>query len=132
MSMVNRTFLLSHSKYHKDNFNFIIKTFLDYPINFIFETINLRLRSLLKHKILKLRKLTSTIKQFRGLPSLFLPCIYNKFKSIVKNHNVKLSFFSLNKFDRIIKAQKDVLSHDSKKNIVYKIKCKNCNASYVG
>ena len=42
-----------------------------------------------------------------------------------------LSFFSLNKLDRIIKAQKDVLSHDSKKNIVYKIKCKNCNA-YVG
>jgi len=49
--MVDRTFLLSHLKYHRDNFNFIIKTFLnnDYFINFIFDTINLRLRSLLKH-----------------------------------------------------------------------------------
>jgi len=43
MKMVDRTFLLSHPKYYRDNFNFIIKTFLDnnYPINLIFETINL-------------------------------------------------------------------------------------------
>ena len=30
-----------------------------------------------------------------------------------------------------IKAQKDILSHESKKNIGYKINCKNCNTSYV-
>ncbi|KYN35802.1 hypothetical protein ALC56_09854 [Trachymyrmex septentrionalis] len=44
MSMVNRTFLLSHSKYHRNNFNFIIKTFLDndYPINFIFDQFTIK------------------------------------------------------------------------------------------
>jgi len=52
--------------------------------------------------------------------------------NITKNLNVRLSFFSLNKLDRIIKVQKDVLPYDSKKNVVYKINCKNCNASYVG
>ncbi|KYN22890.1 hypothetical protein ALC57_04673 [Trachymyrmex cornetzi] len=55
MNMVDRAFLLSHPKYHTDNFKFIIKTFLDnnYPLNFIFDTINLRLRSLLKRKTLE-------------------------------------------------------------------------------
>jgi len=57
--MVDRTFLQSHPKYRRDNFYFIIKTFLDdYPINFIFDTIkvsiyDLQLRSLLKHRTLK-------------------------------------------------------------------------------
>ena len=64
--------------------------------------------------------------------TVFLPDIYDKFRNITKNFNVRLSFFSLNKLDGIIKAQKDVLPHDSKKNVVYKINCKNCNASYVG
>jgi len=37
----------------------------------------------------------------------------------------------MNKLDGIIKSQKDVLSHGCKKNVVYKICCKSCNASYV-
>ncbi|KYN27592.1 hypothetical protein ALC57_02991, partial [Trachymyrmex cornetzi] len=51
----DKVFLISHPKYHINNFNFIIKTFLDndYQIKFIFDTINLRLRSLLKCKTLK-------------------------------------------------------------------------------
>jgi len=41
--------------------------------------------------------------------------IYEKFKNITKNLNIKLSFFSLIKLDEIIKAQKDSLEHNSKK-----------------
>ena len=105
---MNRTFLLS-PKYHRDNFNFIIKIFLnnDYPIKFIFETINLRLRSLLKRKTLKQTDKTNidnkTISWFI-IP--FLPCIYDKFKSIIKNHNVKLSFFSLTNLTELLKHKK--------------------------
>jgi len=57
--------------------------------------------------------------------------IYEKFKNITKNLNIKLSFFSLIKLDEIIKVQKDSLEHNSKKNVVYKIGYKNCNASYI-
>jgi len=55
MSMIDRVFLFFLSKYHMKNCNFIIKMFLDndYPIKFIFDTINLRLKSLLKCKTLK-------------------------------------------------------------------------------
>jgi len=52
---------------------------------------------------------------------------------MIKIQNVKLAFFSLNKLNHgIIKAQKDILPNYLKKNIVYKICCKNCDASYVG
>jgi len=40
--------------------------------------------------------------------------------------------FSLNKLERIIKTQKDRLSNYSKKNVVYKIFCNDCDATYVG
>jgi len=38
----------------------------------------------------------------------------------------------LNKLTRFIKRHKDSNKYDANKNIVYKILCNNCNASYVG
>ena len=34
--------------------------------------------------------------------------------------------------DKYIKVQKDICPHTSKSNVVYKISCNNCDASYVG
>jgi len=50
MGMVDRVFLLSESKFHEKNVTFIINTLLnnDYPLNFIFNTINNRLKSFIK------------------------------------------------------------------------------------
>jgi len=45
---------------------------------------------------------------------------------------MKLAFFNLNKLRRFIKVHKDILPKESNKNVVYKIECKNCNATYVG
>jgi len=54
-------------------------------------------------------------------------------RNMIKIQNVKLAFFSYNKLDGIIKSQKDVLpNYSKKKNVVYKICCKDCDASYVG
>jgi len=59
--------------------------------------------------------------------------ISKKFKNIIKNLNIKLSFYlsNLNKLEGIIKAQKDLLPNYSKKNVVYKISYKNCDTTYV-
>jgi len=52
MNMVDRAFLLSHPKYHTKNLEFIINTFVlnDYPLDFIFNTMNSRLRTLIKKR----------------------------------------------------------------------------------
>ena len=44
----------------------------------------------------------------------------------------KITFYSINKFRSLIKVQKDPLATSSRRNIVYKIACKDCEASYVG
>jgi len=43
-----------------------------------------------------------------------------------------LFFYSLNKLEGIIKAHKNILPKLSNKDVVYKICCKECNATYVG
>jgi len=55
MNMTDRAFLLSHPKFHQKNFNFIIDTLLsnDYPLQFIFDTILTRLKTLFKKRTKK-------------------------------------------------------------------------------
>jgi len=38
----------------------------------------------------------------------------------------------MNKLNYIIRAQKDILPIQSQNNIVYKLACKDCDASYIG
>jgi len=136
MSMIDRALLLSHPIYHNKNINFIINTFLqnDYPLQFIFNTINLKLKTIINKRNNnnignETNNNTSKINWFT-IP--YFLNISERFKNIIKNLNVKLSFYSLNKLDRIIKAQKDRLPDYSKKNVVYKISCNDCDATYVG
>lgn len=124
MNCVDRVFLLSHPKYDKENLKRIIRTFLDndYPVKFIiyiFDTINLRLKSLFKRKTLKQSEksnhMTNDKEKISWFTIPFLPVIYEKFKKITKDLNVKIAFFSLNKLNRFVKAEKDVLAHNSNK-----------------
>jgi len=45
--MVDKVFRISYPKFHEKNLNFMIKTYIenDYPIEFVFETINNRLKT---------------------------------------------------------------------------------------
>jgi len=51
--MLDKAVLLSHPKYNTKNIKLIVRIFLenDYPLDFIFNTINLRLKSLI-HKVI--------------------------------------------------------------------------------
>jgi len=62
----------------------------------------------------------------------FIKKVTDKFKNISNRLKSKLAFFGLNKLGRIIKAQKDTLPIKCYKNVVYKLSCKNCDATYVG
>jgi len=53
------------------------------------------------------------------------------FFDIMKNINVKLFFFSLNKVNKFIKVQNNILLKFFNKIVVYKIPYKDCDALYV-
>jgi len=66
----------------------------------------------------------------------FIPYIDHsagKFIQMFKNiPNFKLSFFGINSLNKFIKTHKDRLPFLSRSNVVYKINCLHCDASYVG
>jgi len=64
---------------------------------------------------------------------LYVKRTSERFMQFFKNiPNIKLSFFSINKLNSIIKVQKDPLPLLSHSNVVYKLRCAQCDASYVG
>jgi len=45
---------------------------------------------------------------------------------------MRVAYYGVNKLRNIIKAHKDSLSNLCKKNVVNKLNCNNCKASYIG
>jgi len=94
MNMIDRVFLLSHPKFHQQNFKFIIETFLGsgYLINFIFDTIFMRLKTLFNKRTKKQNFNNINDEVNKGwflIP--FIPNMTEKFKNIT--NIIKISFF---------------------------------------
>jgi len=131
MGMVDRVFIFSCSRFYLENLKFVIEVLLksDYPLKFIFNTINSRLKFLLSNRFH--RKTDNNKDKNCWFTISFIQSVSNKFKHVVKNLNIRLSFFSINKLDYIIKIQKDILPIKSHKNVIYKLICKDCDVSYI-
>ncbi|KYN29802.1 hypothetical protein ALC57_00753 [Trachymyrmex cornetzi] len=135
--MIDRVFFLSHPRFHQRNIISVIDILLnnDYPLDFIFKTINLRLKSLFYSQTMKQNNANSNdtrdeMKPWITLP--YIPQISDKFMNIFNDVNIRLSFYSLNKLNKYIKVHKDVIPTNSKRDVVYQITCKDCDATYVG
>ncbi|XP_011701227.1 PREDICTED: uncharacterized protein LOC105457947 [Wasmannia auropunctata] len=134
MGAVDRAFILSDPKYHVKNLEFIVETFFknDYPLNFIMNTIGKRLRSLFVQKPQK--KLEPTVKETKEnwfvVP--YIQKTSEKFINIAKNAEAKPAFFSTNKLNNIIRTHKESLPCKNKKNVVYRVPCRDYDAAYVG
>jgi len=137
LSLVDRAFLLSHPEFHEKNLKFVIDTLLnnDYPLKFIFRVMSDRIKSLVHSKTNKQKKILPDNNDTQMSKWFSIPYISNvseKFKNITAGSQLKLFYHSLNKLSRIIKVHKDPLLNSQKKNVVYKISCNDCDASYVG
>lgn len=103
MGMIDRCVLLSHPRHHDKNFKFIINTLMqnDYPPEFIFETINLRLKMLFNKQSQAIDNASNSLPGHERPSWFILPyieSISDKFRSITSNLNTRLTYFSLNKF----------------------------------
>jgi len=134
-SLIDRVLRFSHPLFHKNNFDLIIKILLDngYPLDLIFNTIRRRLQVFThSHK-----KLVSKKNEEKSrIPYFTIPyvsCISKKFIQFFKTITFsKLAFCCYNKLNKFIRVHKDALSLFSRSNVVYRINCLNCDASYVG
>jgi len=142
-NLIDRAVLLSHPKYHQKNIEMCINILLEngYPLKLIFEQINKKLKTLFANKIhsnINNDRIPTknndtdpeTKKRYFVIP--YLCGISETIASLFNKSDYTIGFRCLNKLDRTIRVQKDYTEHSQKNNIVYKINCRNCEASYVG
>jgi len=109
ISLIDRVIMLSHPKFHKKNFDLIIKVLIDngYPLRLIFTTIRKRLRQKFaqdeSHKSSQKNNSDNrSVETFFTVPYI-LP-IAKKFMQFFKNiHFCKLAFTCYNKLSKYIK-----------------------------
>ena len=106
---------------------FIINVLLDdCSLTFIFDTVNQRIKNLLKNRHIAHKDLVDNVCANESASLLtvpFIPFHTEKFKRFNRN-DIRVSFHNPNKMGKYIKVQKDICPHTSKSNIVYKISCK--------
>jgi len=132
--LIDRALLLSHPIFHKRHLEYVIKVLLEnaYPLDLIFQKIN--------HRIKMIEKRNQYKKQEHNLEEsqrklLILPYIKNISETIswsIDKNKFLTGYRILNKLPCFIKRHKDVNKLEVNNNVVYKIFCNNCNASYVG
>jgi len=139
-NLIDRAILLSHPDFHEKNIKNCIKLLLEngYPLNLIFQKINERLKKLFNKKsTIDFNKNIATHNSDTtdSVTKKFFIIPYIRNISEITTSLINKSIFTvgyLNKLDRIIKVHKDQTEYQHKNNVIYKIYCKNCDASYVG
>ncbi|KYN09399.1 hypothetical protein ALC57_18504 [Trachymyrmex cornetzi] len=142
VGLIDRVLLLSHPSYHQENFELIIKILLNngYPLKLIFSEIKNRLSKKFKQwNDLKITTTDNTIvnnvdtnnHSYFTIP--FIPFLSEKIKKFFKKDTlIRMAYKGINNLKGFIKSHKDFRSKLSHTDVVYKIECQDCDASYVG
>ncbi|KYN09092.1 hypothetical protein ALC57_18803 [Trachymyrmex cornetzi] len=133
--LVDKALLLSHPDFHKKNLKLIIDTLLlnDFPLKFIFENIKKRINSIIINPRQQNCNNDNTLRnKINWFTIPYIEGFSDKFKNTVNGKDFRLSYFSINKMNNFIKVHKDPLPKESKRNVVYKIKCNDYDSTYVG
>jgi len=131
--LIDRTILLSHPDYHENNLISVVNTLLNncFPLSLIFSTINKRIKTLTyKEKGSKDKRSNKNITSFFTIP--YVKSISESFLPITTKFGFNISYSIPNTLHSFIKRGKDKINSTSQRDCVYKIKCKNCEDSYVG
>jgi len=136
--LVDRAFSLSHPRFHKKNIEFVIELLIEngYPLNFIFEKINNRLKTLIynrksiKNNDKKINSSDDSNRKIIVFP--YIKKISEMIATTIDKSKYITGYRILNNLGKYIKVHKDINHTLTNNNVVYKIHCNDCNASYVG
>ncbi|KYN22608.1 hypothetical protein ALC57_04991, partial [Trachymyrmex cornetzi] len=130
ISCIDKILLLSHPSFQQGNLVNAINTFLDncYPLSFIFTNITQRINFYIHNK----NKTGNILVKDKYFTIPYVKSISESFLPISSMFHCKLAFTIPNTLKGLIRKGKDKLELMSNQNVVYKISCENCEASYVG
>jgi len=140
-SLIDRAFLLSHPSYHQKNVEMIVNLLLEngYPLNLIFEKINSRLKTLIYNKRIsnnarennnRTQTDNENTRKIVALP--YIKNITERVAGSIDRTKYIVGYRILNNLGKYVRAQKDQNKWLCNNNVVYKINCNDCSASYVG
>lgn len=134
-SLIDRALLLSNPIYHSQNIELVINTLINngYPLHLIFKYSNIRIKKLCMTKLnnkVMIPKVTQTPKKFIGFP--YIKDLSEHLRKTFIDTEFLPGYKCFNRLDRFIKLHKDLTTPLHENNIIYKICCRDCNASYVG
>ena len=132
LSLTDKVLNLSDPKFQQKNFELIISILLEnsYPLEFIFSTINNRIKSHLHSNKTSSGVLKENDKQFFLIP--YLKGISEQFQSKLNKYNFRAAYCCTNRLNKFIKTGKDSVDPAQQCGVVYRIACIDCDASYVG
>jgi len=138
--LVDRALLLAHPIFQEKNLEHVIRVLINngYPLDLIFSRINLRIKELINRGLNNNNinkenlKINSLIEDKKILVIPYIKNISETIKASIDGNKYIIGYRILNKLTGYIKRHKDINKHDRNNNIVYKILCNDCNASYVG
>jgi len=135
--LIDRIVLLSHPKFQEKNLTKAINTLLNncYPLPFIFDTINRRLKTLWNRMIVEKginadQNLQKKQKNYFTIP--YVKSVSESFLPITKKYGLDIAFTVPNTLNIFIKRGKDRIEPQLQNDCVYKIECSNCDMTYVG
>src|SRR5580765_4877079 len=137
-SLIDRAMLLSHPKYQEKNITLVINTLIEngYPLDFIFKYTHVRIKKLIATK-LKFNHGAVVGRDEKEKSNRFIAVPYIKNLSEFVCNSFRGTEFAagykcFNRLNRFIKVHKDITPTECNNNVIYKIHCKDCTASYVG
>lgn len=135
--MIDRAILLSHPEFHQKNLNICINILYEngYPLNIIFSEINRRINMLrvkLIHKQQKSHHVKTDIQPKNYIVVPFIKSIDHLVKSSLKSAGTAIAYRCINQLMKYIHPHKDADDLMEKNNVIYRISCKDCQATYVG
>ena len=136
--LVDRAVLLSAPRFHQKNLEMVIQLLRDngYPLELIFNKINLRFKKLVNTKLTHKKSNTQgDCKPDNSKKYITIPYIKNVSEivtSVIDKNTFTIGYRCLNRLNRFVKAQKDKDTTTATNNVVYKIQCNDCDTSYVG
>lgn len=105
----------------------------------IFREVQKRINKLSITKLINLNDYDSDIQDITddtlGKKLFVVPYIPKVTNCVISNLNkdvFTIGIHCINKLNRFVKVHKDITDTMSKNNVVYKIACKDCDASYIG
>lgn len=133
-NLIDRAVKLTDKKFHDKNIKIAEEylTMNNYPTNFIKKYTQKRLKHIHKNPELPTEKQLQNKRKKNYIPLPYLNNLYENISSSLKNFYIDTIPTIQKNLKHIIIKAKDKTAPFKTNNVVYKINCENCTASYVG